>query len=209
MKLRISFNLSDLDTTLKIASEVKEHCDEFEIGSPLIARYGTKSVEKFRKKFPEKILVSKTNIIGHEKEIVRFFSEAGSDWITVLAGAAPNIIHSACNAAHSVGKKVLLDMVDSSSMGQTALEAKTLGADALLFRKTIDETDEHIFLDLWDMVQGNATLPIYITTRVTRENIENVIKTNPAGIIVGRAITQAEDPKAEAAHFYGLIKSKN
>lgn len=209
MKLQISFNLLDLDDAIKKASQVKNYCDVFEIGSLLIVHYGVKAVEKFRKKFPEKVLISGTKIIDHEKEIFGLFAEANSDWVTVLAGASPNVIHSACNSARNFGKKVLLDLIDASSPGQTALEAKTLGADALLFHKPTDATSKDIFLDLWDMVRGNTSLPIYISAHVTRENIKELIEIDPAGIVIEHAITQSKDPKTEAAYFYEIIQAKN
>lgn len=205
-KLHISFNMVNLEEALSIADKVEKYGDAFEIGSLLIAQYGLDAVKKFRAKFPEKTLFCKSNIVEYEKETVALACQAGSDWITVLAGASRNTIHNACLSAHDKGKKVILDLIDTdaSSCGQIALEAKSLGAQALLFR-TITDTPL-LFLDNWDMVSGNTKLPIFISAPVTLQTVHEFTKINAAGIVVGSAITHAENP-AEAAKKFAEILS--
>ena len=82
-------------------------------------------------------------IIDRSKDAVTLFAQAGADWITVMAGAGPTTIHTACTVAHEQGKKIMLDLADASSLGQSALEAKSFGADALVFHKPSIE-DQHI-----------------------------------------------------------------
>lgn len=205
MKLTISFNLLNLKEALSLAKQVEQHCNAFEVGSLLITQYGMEALTQFRKKFPEKVIFADTKIVEHEKEMVTLAKEAGCNWVTVLAGADNNIIHNTCNIAHQKGVKVLLDLIDSNSFGQNALEAERLGADAILFHKITDENSPHIFLDQWDMVKGNTNLPVYIAAHTTRENIHEIMKNNPEGIVIGYAITHAENPKEEALYFYNLI----
>lgn len=207
MKLQISFNLMDLDKAVSIAKDVKEYCDAFEVGSLLISQYGMDAVREFRKHFPDKLIVCDNKVVEHEKEMIEVAAQAGSNWVTVLAGADNNVIHNACNAAHNLGKKVMLNLIDSSSFGQTALEAQTLGADALLLHRITDENSQNVFLDRWDMVKGNTKLPIFISTHITRENINEIISINPDGIVIGYAITRSDNPKETAEYFYKLINS--
>jgi 3-hexulose-6-phosphate synthase len=206
MKLQISFNLLDLKEALAIAKKVHEYCDAFEIGSLMITQYGMDAVVKFRKNFPEKTLICDTKIIEYEKEMVQLAAKAGSDWINVLASNNNNVIHNACNAAHNLGKKIILDLVSASSFGQMAVEAKSLGADAILFHTLPDENQT--FLDRWDMVKGNTDLPVFISTCINRNNVHEIIKAEPAGIVIGYAITRAKNPAEEAQYFYNLIENK-
>lgn len=204
MKLQIAFDLTDLDQAIAIAEAIETSADIIEVGSLLIYKHGVLAVQKFKERFPQKIILADTKILDRSKDTVTLFAQSGADWITVMAGANKNVIHAACTIAHELGKKVMLDLLDSSSLGQSALEAKSLGADALIFHKPIDD-DPLMFLDRWDMVKGNTQLPVFISTSLSRETVSEILSINPAGIVVGQAITQSQDPSQEAAYFASIL----
>ncbi len=204
MKLQIAFDITDLDEAIKIAHKVAEQSDILEIGTLLIYKYGVAAVERFRQEFPKKTLLADTKIIDRGKEAVATMANAGADWITVMAGTGKEVIHSASTMAHQLNVKVMLDLVDSSSMGQSAMDAKNLGADALLFHQAYDEKDALILLDKWEMVRGNTTLPIFVSAKINRTTVFNILNIKPDGIVVGKSIIDAEDPTEEAKFFYNL-----
>lgn len=207
MQLQISFDMTDLNKALEIAHQVKEYADILEIGALLIYAHGVTAVEQFSQAFPEKTVLADTNIVDHGKESAELFTHIDRSWITVMAGTPKNVIHAACAQAHASGTKVMLDLIDSKEYGQSALEAKNLGADALLVHEAYDSDEPLVFMDKWEMIRGNTDLPIYISAHITRDNIEDILRIKPNGVVIGRAITQAEDPKAEAEFFHKLIKS--
>ncbi len=100
----------------------------------------------------------------------------------------------------------MVDFIDAATAGQIAADAKALGVDALVVHNTAGSN--YTLLDNWDMVKGNTTLPVFICTNVTRINLQELIKLDPAGIVVGHAITLAEDPRSEAEYFYNAIKNR-
>ncbi len=206
MKLQISFDLIDLDRALEIAQQIHEYADILEIGTLLIYAHGTTAVERFREAFPDKVLLADTKIVDRGKESITLFAKAQTDWVTVMAGTNKNVIHAACTAAHERNKKVVLDMIDSKEIGQSALEAKNLGADALLVHQPYDVEEPLEFLDKWEMIRGNTDLPIFISTRIGRDNIEDILNVKPDGITLGRTITEAENPREEAKFFYNKCK---
>lgn len=206
MKLQISFDLFDLDKALEIGSEVAQYTDIIEIGTILIYRYGIKAVKEFKKAFPEKTILADTKIVDRGKEIAELVAAAGADWITVVAGTSPYVIHATTTAAHQANMKIMLDLIDSSSIGQSALEAKNLGADALLFHQPYSEKESLVFLDKWDMIKGNTTLPIAISAKINRENVDKIVALKPDTIIVGLSITDAQDSATEAHYFAELVK---
>src|SRR5687767_1509614 len=96
-----------------------------------------------------------------------------------MAGTSPHVIHAATTAAHNENMKVMLDLIDSDSVGQTALESKNLGADALLFHQPYSEKESLVFLDKWDLIKGNTQLPVFVSAKINRENIDKIVILRP------------------------------
>ncbi len=205
MKLQISFDLTDLDAAIETARQVVDQCDIIEIGTVLLYKHGIEAVTRFREAFEKKTILVDTKLIDCAEPIIEIMGDAGADWITVLAGATKSAIHSMCKEASKHNLKVQLDLSDASSKAQSAMEAKNLGADSLVFHQPYDEEAALIFLDKWQMVKGNASLPISISAHINKDSFAHIIALKPSGIIIGRAITEAEDPAAQAAHYYDVI----
>jgi len=99
----------------------------------------------------------------------------------------------------------MFDLIDSGSIGQSAMEAKNLGINALLFHQPYSEKESLLFLDKWDMIKGNTDLPIFVSAKINRENVNKIISIKPDAIIVGVGITGAQDSAQEAQYFANLI----
>jgi 3-hexulose-6-phosphate synthase len=205
MKLQISFDCIELEKALNVADSISKYADIIEVGTSLILEYGVKSVEKFRKKLPNSIILADTKIIDRGNTISELMFDHGADWITVMGGASKHVIHNVSNTAKIHNKSVMLDLLDSQSPGQSAMEAKNLGIDAVLIHRHNND-DDLTFLDRWEMVRGNTDLPIFISTDIDKESIKKVILLNPNGIVVGKAITASNDPDQEALFFSKLCK---
>lgn len=194
MKLQVSFDLPDLEKALALASDIQQHIDIIEVGSLLIYKYGEHAIQQFRKAFPQKVILADIKIADRGKEAAKIALQAGADWITVLAGTSRNVIHTVCTTAHDLGKKVMLDLIDASSLGQSALEAQSLGADALLFHRPSDET-QVLSLEQWDIVKGNTRLPVFISATITRDTIAAILPLKPGGIIVSKSTEKDLSPE--------------
>jgi len=207
MKLQISFDIPDLEQAVEIAKQVTEYADIIEVGSLLILNHGIYAIKTFRNAFPNQVILADAKIVDRGKDATTLFAKADADWITVMSGTHKNVIHTACTNAHALNKKVMLDLIDAPSIGQFAMEAKNLGADALLFHEPYEE-ESLTFLDKWEMVHGNTDLPIFVSNNINRNNINKIMEINPEGIIIGKSITDAQDPAAEAK-FFKEVCSKN
>jgi 3-hexulose-6-phosphate synthase len=206
MKLQVSFDLIDLDKALKIATDNIEDIDIIEIGTTLLLNYGIEAIKQFKAEFTEKIILADTKIVHRAKEIVELCSQAGANWVTVMAGVPAHIIHSATTTAHTNNIKVVLDLVDASSIGQSALEAKNLGVDALLFNQPYNETDAPIFLDKWDMIKGNTALPVFVSGATDTTNINKIIALKPDTLIISLAQINSENGTDGARYFADLVR---
>ncbi len=202
MKLQISFDLTDLDKAIAIATQVAPYVSILEVGSLLLYKYGVASVERFRTTFPDKTILVDAKILDRAQETVTLLANAGADWITVMAGTSSQVIHAACTTAHELNCKIMLDLLDANSLGQSALEAKSFGADALLFHKPHDEEASLMFLDKWDIVRGNTTLPIFVSGKIARTIIDKIMEIKPDGIIIGKSIIDATDPVDEVKFYH-------
>jgi 3-hexulose-6-phosphate synthase len=205
MKLQISFDLIDLDKAIAIGSEVAQYADIIEVGTILIYHHGTLAIRRFKEAFPDKMILADTKIVDRGKEAAELFADAGADWITVMAGTSQHVIHATTTAAHAANVKVMLDLIDSASVGQSALEAKNLGVDALLFHQPYSEIESLVFLDKWDMIKGNSNLPIFVSAKINRDNVDKIVAVRPDVIIVGLSITDAQDSAQEAHYFADLV----
>lgn len=206
MKLQVSFDVTDLDRALTLARSIESHTDIFEIGSLLIYKHGENALKKFREAFPQKTLLVDAKIVDRSKDAVTLFAQDGADWITVMAGVNKAIIHAACTTAHGLGKKIMLDLADASSLGQSALEAKSLGVDALLFNTKASPDEQTTFLDRWEMVRGNTQLPIFVSGGFTAQNIEGAVSLGAEGVIVGSSALSLEEAQNEIATLVSLIR---
>jgi len=204
MKLQISFDKIAEDRVLSVISKVSNHADVIEIGPYLLYKYGVKILEKAIKKAPNSVISADIKIIDYGKALSQLMIDSGAHWVSVMAGTSKEVIHSVCGNTHSNNKKTILDLKDAPSAGQSALEAKSLGVDAILFQFPFDPKNPALFMDRWDMVKGNTDLPIYIATDITRDNIERIIEFQPDGIIISDAIINADNPAQEAKFFKDL-----
>jgi 3-keto-L-gulonate-6-phosphate decarboxylase len=206
MKVVISFNLIDLEKALEVASPIEAHADLFSLGPLLLYKYGIKAVERFHEAFPRMSLLVESQILVRPQQAVKLFSDAGADWISVMAGAGSRVIHTACSTAQDAGRKIILDLADANSVGQSALEAQGLGVKALSFHKSTIDDEGVSFHDRWDMIKGNTQLPIFVSAHISRENVGEVLGLNPSGIIIGSSVITTDDPQKEAEYFAELAK---
>lgn len=209
MKLQIAFDVLDLDQCLEIAKSVEMYADSFEIRSSLLLRYGIFCIEQFKLTFPDKELFVETQIVSHPQDIVPMCIKAGADWVSVMAGTTQQTIHGVANFANQKKKFVTVDLLDANSIGQAAMDAQRLGANALLYHNIYDNHDEAQFAtEEWDDLRGNTNLPIYITSNIDRKNIHFIISLAPDVISIGKTIIQSINPIEEAEFFYNAIHNK-
>ncbi len=207
MKLQISFDTTDLDYALSLAHLIESNTDIFEIGTLLIYKHGDVALRRFREEFPQKTLLADAKIVDRSKDAVTLFAQAGADWITVMSGISKGIIHTACTTAHALGKKVMLDLSDASSLGQSALEAKSLGVDALLFYKPGSHDEQTSFIDRWEMVKGNTQIPIFIGGALTPSAVPEILSLDAAGVVMNSTVVNPENALEEITSLAALVKN--
>ncbi len=206
MMLQITYNDNLIEKALEVARLTAPYADVLEIGPVLLYAHGKQVISLFKKEFSEKKIAVASRLIAKVPEIVEVLLEEGADTISLLAATAHPLIQTATSLAHAKKAEIALDLMDAHSLGQTALDAKILEVDSLIFYPSY--TEEGIsMLEDWESIKCNTTLPIYIAGRVTRLSAPHYAALKPAGLIIGKEITQAENPAQEAAFFKSCIEA--
>jgi len=205
MKLQISYDLTNLSQALEIAKKTAAYADIIEVGTPLILAEGVKAIESFKEAFPNKPILADVKIADRVTEIIPLLAKAGASYITVLYGTSNKVIQKATSVAHSLGAKIVLDLIDTETMGQASRDSETLSIDHILFHYAHEVDELYSHLDQWEIVRGNTSLPIFVSGRINKEQIKDIMELKPQGIVIGDAIIKADDPEAEAKSFKELI----
>lgn len=205
MKLQISFDIPDLDKALQIAKQVEKFADILEVGAPLILKEGVKAICEFKKNFPDKKIFADSKIVDRVESLT-MFTECGANIISILCSTSHQVIQKATNIAHENDAKIALDLLGDYSMGQIAMDAKTLNVDILILHRPHDDGTVVNVISEWDVIRGNTDLPIFLAGGINKKNIEQALELKPEGIIIGTSITQTDNPAQEAEYFKSLIQ---
>lgn len=201
MKIQFTYNVPELSQALTIAKQTAEFADILGVGSLLIIKEGVRAIEAFKKEFPSKQIASEIRITEKADAAVALMASAGANIVTILGSTFTTTIKKAVDSAKRFGVSVGMDLIDAASLGQSAMDAKTLGVDFLIFHQDGDTEKTSSPVDVWADIKDNSNLPIFVTGKINQENIQEILAFKPSGIMIGAAITKAENP-AKAAHFF-------
>jgi len=205
MKLQISYDFTNLAQALEIAKKTANFADIIEIGNPLLITSGVSAIEAFRDEFPNKPIVADAKMVDRVSDVIPVLAKAGASYVTMPYGTSNKVILKAASIAHENDVKLVLDLIDSETMGQAARDAKSLNVDHVLFHYPHETSEVYTHLDQWEIVRGNTELPIFIGGRVKKEHLKEIKKLKPQGIVVGHAITRADKPEEAAKYFKDAV----
>ncbi|MGB3261970.1 3-hexulose-6-phosphate synthase [Paenisporosarcina sp.] len=208
MKLQLALDLVNIPQALELIKEVEDHIDIVEIGTPVINKEGLKAVEAVKAAFPNLEVLADVKIMDAAGYEVSNAAAAGADIVTILAQAEDSSIKGAVEAAKTLGKKILVDMIAVKDVKTRAAELDKLGVDYICVHTGYDLQAEgkDSFEDLRTIKNVVKNAKTAIAGGIKFETLPEVIKAQPDLIIVGGGITSKEDKKAEATKIQKLIK---
>ncbi len=206
MKLQVAFDITDIEKALHTADTIAKYVDIFEIGTILLYAQGVCAITRFKDRYPDQSILADAKIVDRGHETAKLLANFGADWITVISGAHTNVIHAVCATAHEFGKKVMLDLLGAANtVGQSALEAKGLGIDAILFHDIGQQTDTTAILDTWELVKSNSALPLFFAGPVTRTTVPDIIALKPDGIVLSSSLFEGPAGEQEVCAIATMI----
>jgi 3-hexulose-6-phosphate synthase len=199
--LQLALDTISVDDAVRLLPSLLASVDIVEAGTPMIKREGIGAVTRLREVAQGKLMVAdmKTMDAGEYEAGLAF--DAGADLITVLACASDATIAAAVSAAERRGKQVVADLMGVADKPARARELESLGVAYLGIHAGTDESRMGKSGPAGDLaaVAVATNLPLYVAGGISPATIDEVLKSNPAIVVVGSAITGAADPAEVAA----------
>lgn len=207
MKLQLAIDLEDIQGAINLIRKTKDSIDIFEYGTPLVINFGLEGLQKIRTEFPDITLLADLKIMDVASYEVTQAFKYGADITTILGVAEDQSIKDAIKTAHEAGKEILVDMIGVQDIENRAREVDEFGADYV---------GTHTGYDLQALGQNPFEEFNLITNNVSKTKTaiaggiklsasEEIKKANPDLLIVGGAISTADDPAEAAAEFKKIL----
>jgi 3-hexulose-6-phosphate synthase len=188
-----------IEEAISIARKAEMYIDWIEVGTSLIKEFGMESVRAIKGAFPDKTIVADMKTFDNAVyEFERCF-EAGADMATVM-GAAPSVSIKACmEVAERYGKQVMIDLLNTSPQQLASLSDYENAILCAHLSKDQQESGGEARLHIPSFSTKNSKLAV--AGGISLDTFSEISKMNPYVVIIGSAITKADDPEQAAAAF--------
>lgn len=195
MKLQIALDVN-WSKASRILEQVHEYIDIVEIGTPLIFREGLSLVERVREQFQELTVLADLKIVDAGEMEASLAFQAGVDIVTVLGFAPDQTILGALKSARTYQKKIMLDMMQVPDLLARSRWVLDKGADYICVHLAHDLQDGDLshLSNLRTLRENLPQAKLAIAGGIDLETIDALKHLDPEIIIVGKAISLANDP---------------
>jgi len=195
--LQVALDFVDLSRVQKILDEtVAGGVDWIEIGTPLIKSEGLSIIRNLKKKFPNHTFLADMKTMDAGALEVEIAAKAGADIVIILGVADDSTIREAVEAAKRYGAKIMVDMINLDDMISRSVELEKLGADYVCVHVGIDQQMRGMDpLAVLKKVAEVVHIPVAVAGGINSETAATCVTSGANIIIVGGAITKAENAK--------------
>ena len=205
--LQIALDLLDLDTAVDIALAVHDVADRLEVGTPLLRKYGMRSIERIREALPTTVLVADCKTMDRGGTDALLTLESGANGLIVAAAAPRSTLVRACTVAQEHGGFV---MADSLGLEMEDLQQRLYGLQitSLILHKGKDEQnhDDSLPISALKTAERINGLPqLAYAGGISSLNAAQLLPLTHIKLwIVGEAIVKADAPRDIAERIYRL-----
>ncbi len=207
--LQIALDFIDLHRALGVAREaVKGGADWLEVGTPLLKAEGLEAVRKLRAEFPHATIVCDTKTMDAGRIEMEAAAKAGANVATVLGAAPDATVRECIEAGRNYGIRVAVDLVNVKDPVARARAAAAWGASLVGVHCPIDQQMEgkDPFAVLRE-VAGAVEIPVSVAGGINSETAATAVAAGASVVVVGGAITKAEDAEDAARRIKRVIES--
>ncbi len=207
--LQVALDFLNLKRAIKVAKEsVAGGADWIEVGTPLIKSEGLDSVRKIKKLFPDHRVVADMKAMDTGRLEVEAAAKAGADIVVILGVADNSTIKEAVEAGRNHGCEIMVDLIGVKDMVDRANEVESFGVDYICVHLGIDQQMRGLNpISELKSISQKVKLPLAIAGGINSETIVEAVNSGASIIIVGGAITKAEDAEKATALIKNSIKS--
>lgn len=199
VKLQLALDVGSQEKVLHIANETSPYVDCIECGTPLIKNLGMQIVSRMRQEFPDKIIFADLKIMDVGAYEAGCAFDAGADIVSVCAAAPDVTIAETAKAGSIYKKRVVADLIGVKDKIGRVKEIESLGIDIICVHVGIDEQAQGKDpLDVFKSISSVTNLSLMVAGGINLERLTQLIPFSPEFVVVGGAITNADDPKEAA-----------
>ncbi len=208
--LQIALDEVNLERALGYAREaVAGGVDWIEAGTPLIKAEGLEAVRVLKREFPDKTVVADMKTMHTGAFEVEIAAKAGADVVGVLGAASDETFEEAVKAARKYGARVYMDLISVPDKVARARDAARLGCDYVCLHMGIDDQMTGASpLDVLKEVSDAVDLPVMTAGGITTETAGPAVAAGASVVVVGGALTKAQDIQAEARKLRQAIDTQ-
>jgi 3-hexulose-6-phosphate synthase len=205
-RLQVAIDTLTVDEAVALAAQLRDTVDLIEAGTPFIKRYGIDVVPRLREASALPVVADLKIVDGGPFE-AQLAVDAGSALVTVLGTAADATVRGVVEVAHAGGLDVACDLLGVHDLPQRIRQLERLGVDYLGVHAGTDarlagRTD---LLSEIGLVTATSDMKLVVAGGLDANSIPGVLGYHPAIIVVGSAITAADDPIAAARQIRAVI----
>jgi len=207
--LQIALDTHDLITAIRIASSIVSElgCENIwiEAGTPFIKSWGIIGIDSL-KKATGCFLVADTKTMDtgdYEAEIVL---GAGANAFSILSLASDETIRAGLEQARKMNGLVIVDLINHPNPVERAMEIDKLGVDIILYHVGIDvQKKRGLTIDqlIDEIIELKKVLKakLAVAGGIKHGRAKPLVEAGADIIVVGSAITKAEDPVKSTRRF--------
>lgn len=208
MKLQLALDEMTLDEALAFIDKVEKDIDIIEVGTPFLIREGCHAIKAIKDKYPHKEVLADAKIMdgGYFESELTF--NAGADYVTVLGVTDILTIQSCILAAKDFGRQVVVDMICVDDLPSRVRQLEAAGADMLAVHTGTDQqaAGRKPIDDLAVMIKHRQHAKIAVAGGINSKTVASYASLKPDVIIVGSAITHAQNPAQEANVIADILR---
>ncbi len=205
MKLQVALDTLSLEAALQLLEKIEPFVDIVEVGTPFIIEEGLKPVREIKKRYPNMTVLADVKIIDGASIEAKSAFEAGADIVTVVGLANEQTIKDTIDCARMYQKEVLVDFI-AADVSSLAKRLEPLGADYFCVHTAVDvQGQEAGPLAELITLKKSVSIKTAVAGGVRLDSIEEIAMQHPDILIVGSAITNADDPQMVASRMKDII----
>ena len=195
-ELQVALDVLSIEQALIIA----ESCSDagakiFEAGTPLIKSEGIKAVTELKNHFPDKTIIADMKTMDTGYLETKLAAKAGADKVYILAAAHNETIKAAIKAGQELQIGIFCDLINVKDPIKRAKELEGFGIDGVVLHIGINEQakSKYPYPTLRKLCK-EVDISVAAAGGLNDKKVPEVVKAGANVVIVGRFITQSDDP---------------